>query len=84
VYKIDELVVVVRNIAEHGFSIGEVVRVKSVDTKGRIFACDNLKGNDFWFMDDKEVRKLTDEELEFVNSVTPHPEKIVLVLEVSK
>jgi hypothetical protein len=35
-------------------------------------------------MDDKEVRKLTDEELEFVNSVTPHPEKIVLVLEVSK
>ena len=56
-HKVGDYVKIVKNICNHNFSIGEIVRVSSLDEKGKIYSCQKVNGlkKDSWLIAEKEV-----------------------------
>jgi hypothetical protein len=53
-YKVGDLVKVIGNSTDHGFPIGEIVRVASVYGKD-VDACELLDGSEHWFVGEHDV-----------------------------
>ena len=52
-YKVGSLVKIVSNKSRHNFNIGEIVRIKNVDSDGS-YVAEDLRKIDYWFLEEDE------------------------------
>jgi hypothetical protein len=57
-YKVDEIVKIVANGVDHGFSIGQHVRLTKIDRNGNPDEAESLDGQEDWCVDVCDVEKL--------------------------
>ena len=59
-YKVGDKVRIIRNLTGHGFEMGEIVTVSSLQDDGRINTCES--SFDYFFVVDEEVERISNEE----------------------